>query len=147
MGNVTIFTKSSLIHCYKMVFVFHHHLSGWKSWEKVLDDFYSQFIFFPSILQNHTVVKRRGESSCSLYLLRQNQQKQSILHTVRTFPVIMGKSLEFDVLAFSWISWSLEFIWSSCFYFYWRRKLTVNHLIWSPVYPILKNFTKKLMFL
>lgn len=56
------------------------------------------------------MVKRGEESSCSLYLLRQNQQKQSILHTMRTFPIIMGKSLEFDVLAFSWMSHCLEFV-------------------------------------
>lgn len=41
-----------------MVFLFHHHLSGWRSCEKVLDDFYRQYIFPIHSSESHRGFKR-----------------------------------------------------------------------------------------
>lgn len=49
-----------------------------KELRKDIGWFLQSIYLFPSILQIHTGVKREEESSCSSYLLRQNQQKQSI---------------------------------------------------------------------
>lgn len=137
MGNVTIFTVSSLIHFYEMVFFFHHHLIGWKSWERAWMIFTVNLLLFHPFYRITYVVKR-GEKALTAYTNKTGSaEAEYSLHNKRTFPMIMCKSLKFWCLVFFTL---LGVPWSNCWWLhiYQSKKLS----IWSPVYPTLKTFTK-----
>lgn len=92
---------SIFTNCCKMAVFFHHHLIGWKSLEKGLKDFGSQYILFPSIPQNQIFDLKRGRKLLQLMPMTVwAEAEYSLLHTMTTFPTFIGKSLNFWCLIF-----------------------------------------------